>query len=489
MVTGVHEGRNAFYDWQRHACFHMLRDNMNTRAVFSSRGFRTVTHALAVAGLLICASTLHADDWPQWLGPQRDGIWRETGIVEKFSEGGPKVRWRTPIGAGYAGPAVANGRVYVCDRIAGDPAQQKQDKAQRGMIPGSERVLCLNETDGKIIWKYEYECAYDMAYPAGPRPTPVVSQGKVYTQGAAGNLFCFDADKGAMLWSHNYKTEYDASTPTWGFSANPLLVGNKLICLTGGPKGVAAAFDKDTGKEIWRMLPAREPGYCPPMLYEFAGKKQLIIWHPESINSLDPDTGAVHWSVPFTVRSGLTISTPRKDGDLLFMTSFYNGPLMLRVSSVEGKPAATEVWRGTSNSEKNTDKLHSIICTPFIEDGYIYGVCSYGQLRCLKEDTGERVWATMDATTGGPEVRWATTFIVKNGNRFFLFNEKGDLIIAHLSPKGYEEISRAHVIEPVNREPGRMVVWSHPAFANKCAYIRNDKEIICVSLATTGPQL
>jgi outer membrane protein assembly factor BamB len=123
--------------------------------------------------------------------------------------------------------------------------------------------------------------------------------------------------------------------------------------------------------------------------------------------------------------------------------------------------------------------------TPFLEDGHIYGVCSYGQLRCLKAETGERVWETFRATTGGEPVRWANAFIVKNGGRYFLWNEKGDLIIARLSPKGYEEISRAHLLEPTGSAAGRKVLWSHPAFANRKIYARNDNEIACVTLAAT----
>ena len=118
-----------------------------------------------------------------------------------------------------------------------------------------------------------------------------------------------------------------------------------------------------------------------------------------------------------------------------------------------------------------------------LKDGYIYGVCSYGQLRCLKADTGERVWESFAATTGGEPVRWANAFLIPQGDRYFLFNEKGDLIIARLTPGGYDEISRAHILEPTNTMPGRPVVWSHPAFADRCAFIRNDKEIVCVDLA------
>ncbi|MEW6303769.1 MAG: PQQ-binding-like beta-propeller repeat protein [Verrucomicrobiota bacterium] len=426
------------------------------------------------------ASFAVADDWPQWLGPQRDSIWRETGIIEKFPPGGLKPVWRTPIGAGYSGPAVANGRVYVMDRFVNTNASARASSNQRGAIPGNERVVCLDEATGKILWTHEYDCPYDVAYSAGPRVTPVVHDGKVYTLGTEGNVFCLDAVKGTVLWAHAYKPEYNVTTPTWGFSANPLIDGHKLICIARGQGSTVVAYHKDTGKELWRALSAREPGYCPPVIFEAGGKRQLIIWHPEAINSLNPETGELYWSEPFMVRSGLTVPTPRKSGDMLFVTAFYNGPLMLRLA--QDKPAAEVVWRGNSNSEKNTDGLHSIIATPFIEDGYIYGVCSYGQFRCLKTDTGERVWESFEPVIGRSE-RWATTFIIKNGNRFFLLNEQGDLIIAKLSPKGYEEISRTKILEPTNTDPRRAVVWSHPAFANQRIYARNDKELVCCDLA------
>jgi outer membrane protein assembly factor BamB len=409
-------------------------------------------------------------------------VWRETRIVEKFPSGGPPVRWRTPIGGGYAGPAVANGKVYGTDRQLSEGASNPSNPFERGTIPGTERVLCLNEADGKILWQHTYDCPYGLSYPAGPRATPVVIGGKVYTLGAEGHLFCFDAATGKVLWSHDFKRDFGIPTPLWGFSAHPLLDGTKLICLAGGDGSTVVAFEKDSGKELWRALTAKEPGYCPPMIFEAGGKRQLIVWHPESVNSLDPETGKVYWTQPCKIKSGMTIATPRKAGDLLFLTCFYNGSTMLRLDA--NKPEATEVWASKKVSEMDTDALHSTMSTPFLEDGYIYGVCSYGQLRCLKADSGERVWETLKATTpDGKEMRWANAFLIKNGDRFFLFNEKGDLIIAKLSPKGYEEISRAHLLEPTNTSARRDVVWSHPAFANRRIFARNDKEIICVDLA------
>jgi outer membrane protein assembly factor BamB len=211
------------------------------------------------------------------------------------------------------------------------------------------------------------------------------------------------------------------------------------------------------------------------------GTKQLILWHPEAVNSLDPETGKVYWSYPWSIRSGLSLATPRLSGDKLLLSSFYTSSHCFQLDAT--KPAATLLWKGKRNSEMNTDTLHSLISTPFIENGYIYGVCSYGQLRCLKLETGERVWETFAATTGDKPVRWATAFLIKHENKFFLANEKGDLIIAKLTPKGYDEKSRMHLIDADNHDPRRDVVWSHPAFANKCVFARNDHEIICVSLA------
>ncbi len=428
----------------------------------------------------LAAGSTRADDWPQWLGPQRDGIWRETGIVKNFPTNGLKVRWRVPVGGGYSGPAVAKGRVYVMDRQLAKGATNPSNPFTRGEIPGTERVICLNEVDGKILWQHDYACPYTVSYAAGPRVTPAVHDGKVYTLGSEGNLLCLDAVKGTEVWSRDFKKDFGIKTPLWGFAGHPLVDGRKLICLAGGEGSVAVAFDKDTGKEIWRSLSAKEPGYAPPMIFEFAGKRQLIVWHPEAVNSLDPETGKVLWAYPLTpsIRSSMTISSPRKSGDFLFLTSFYNGSLMLRVGSE--KPSL--VWQSKKVSETDTDGLHSVMATPLIENGCIYSSCSYGQFRCLKAETGERVWETFEPTTG-KSVRWGNAFIVKHEDRSFLFNEKGDLIIAKPSPERYEEISRVHLIDPTNRDPGRLVVWSHPAFANKSVYARNDEEIVCASLA------
>jgi outer membrane protein assembly factor BamB len=434
------------------------------------------------------AAVSRADDWPQWLGPQRDGVWREQGLQSKFPKGGPKVRWRTPIGEGYSGPAVAQGKVVITDRVRAAGADQPENSFKRNRVDGFERVLCLDEATGKILWKREYNCPYQISYASGPRTTPVIAGDKVYTLGAMGHLLCLDLGSGKILWQHDLPEKYNCDVPLWGFAGHPLLDGPRLICLVGGQGSVAVAFDKDSGAEIWKNLSASEPGYAPPMIYEVGGVRQLIIWHPESVNALNPENGAVYWSQSYgrKLRAGLSVSTPRLDGDRLFLTAFYDGPLMLKLNGVSQPEVA---WRGQGRSEKaeETDGLHSIMSTPTIKDGHIYGVCSYGELRCLDAKSGQRLWSTHAATTG-QSLRWGLAFLVRfeGTDRYVLFNERGDLILARLTPKSYDEISRANILVPTNTmapPPGRRVIWSHPAFANRSVYARNDREIVCVSLA------
>jgi outer membrane protein assembly factor BamB len=439
---------------------------MNSESILSRRG--QFTRRLAAACLVaFCAtSPVRADDWPQWGGPQRDIVWREQGIVDLLPTKGllPRV-WAMPIGEGYSGPAVANGRVYVMDRIKSE---------------GTERVLCFDAADGKILWTHPYRAQYAVQYPAGPRMTPLVFEGRVYTIGTMGHTFCLDALSGDVLWQKNFVDDYETRIPTWGMVASPLVDGKQLITLVGGAQGaLVVSFDKLTGKEIWRSLEDSEPGYCPPMLYTFDGTRQVIVWHPHAVSSLDPANGKLIWQIPFEVKAGLCVPVPRQVGNRLFVTAFYNGPLMIEVGP--GGKSAKIAWKGKSNSEINTDGLHSIMPTPWVDETNIYGVCSYGQLRCLDAKTGTRMWETRAATGEG---RWWNAFLIPHDDRFFIHNEQGDLIIARLTPAGYYELSRARLVEPTRDVNGRMTIWSHPAFAMQSVFARNDKEIVRVSLAS-----
>ena len=436
---------------------------------------------------LYACSVARADDWPQWFGPERDGVWREIGLVDKFPTGGPKIRWRTPIGPGYSGPAVAKGHVYVMDRERDKGPDGKPLPAQKTGIPGKERVVCLNAADGNVVWQHEYDCPYkNLSYPSGPRTTTTIHQSKVYSLGAMGNLFCLDAVTGKVLWSKDLLKEYKTKIPPWGYSASLLIDGDLLYSLVGGEGSAVVAFNKDTGKEVWRALTTTDVCYSPPMIYDLGGKRQLIIWHSDSVNGLDPATGKVFWTQRYpqkgqVQRPAVNIATVRKVDDLLFLSSTYHGPMLLKVAGGE-KPAVSIVW---SIPNKNPEKAESLCClmpSPVVTGGYIYGVGFMGELRCLKLEDGKELWQSY-AELAGKKTDCGTAFLIPQGDRYVIFNDLGDLILANLSPEGYKEIDRAHILEPVQAARGRQVVWSHPAFADRCVFARNDKEIICVSLS------
>jgi outer membrane protein assembly factor BamB len=437
---------------------------------------------------LLAAPRGHGADWPQWLGEDREGVWRETGLAERFPAGGPKVLWRAPLGAGNSGPAVAGGRVYVMDRQPALGADGKPAPAEDGKSPGKERVVCLSAADGKPVWERAYDCPYTIAYRTGPRVTPLVHKGRVYTLGAMGDLYCLEAVTGAVRWHKNLAKDYKAPPPAWGWAASPLVDGDLLYCLVGGEGSAVVAFNKDTGEEVWKALTTEEIGYSPPILIEAGGKRQLVVWHSESVNGLDPATGRVYWTQPYPTegepeRPAPTIAQVRRSGDLLFLTSYYHGPLMLRLAA--DRPAVSVLWKDKTTKRTRPVGLHCLMSTPVIKDGHIYGVCANGELRCCDVKTGEQLWETY-AATGGKKADCGTAFLVPQGDRFVLFNDGGELILANLTPKGYDEIDRARIIEPVESSRGRQVVWAHPAFANRCVFARNNKEIVCVSLAASA---
>jgi len=268
--------------------------------------------------------------------------------------------------------------------------------------------------------------------------------------------------------------------PIWGIASAPLVDGQLLIVQVGGEKACIVAFDKATGDEKWKALDDRA-SYSAPIIIEQAGRRVLVCWTGDSIAGLDPANGEVLWRYPFKPsRMVLNVATPVVHDDRIFLTAFYDGSLMLRLD--QKKMAVEEIWSKVGRDEQNTKALQSIISTPYFDGPNVYGVDSYGQLRCLDAATGERVWESQAAV---PKARWATIHFIRNGDRMFLFNERGQLIIARLSPDGYHEISRTQVIEPTTGQlPQRGgVCWSHPGFAYKHIFARNDREIVCGSLA------
>ena len=279
---------------------------------------------LLIAGVVAAGARVAAEDWPEWRGKGRLGVWTETGLLEKFPDNGLRVAWRTAIHGGYAGPAVAGGRVFVTDarRVSGSR-----------MI---ERAIALDEADGRILWTREWEANYsglETIFAVGPRATPTVDGNRVYVLGTMGNLLALDVGDGRVLWQKNFVKDFDASVPSWGMTSAPLVDGDRLIAVVGGePNAKVMAFNKLTGDEIWRALSSDwEPGYNQPIIIEAARTRQLIIWHPRAVSSLNPATGTVYWEVPYEVDLGITIATPVHSGAYLLVSSLYNSARMLKL--------------------------------------------------------------------------------------------------------------------------------------------------------------
>jgi len=429
-------------------------------------GIRERVILTIIVGLTF-AGQVFAEDWAQWRGSGRDGIWREKGIVKDLDD--LKVLWRTEISNGYSGPTVAKGCVYITDRL------KRPDQV--------ERVHCFDADSGDPIWSYRYECSYGkLGYPDGPRASVTVDDGRAYSLGAVGHFFCFDAAKGGVLWKKDLMAEYGIKLPIWGISAAPLVEDDLLILHIGGEDACIVAFDKVTGAEKWRALKDRA-SYSAPIIIEQADKRVLVCWTGDSISGLDPATGKLYWSHPFTpTKMVLNIATPVFENGYLFVSGFYDGSLLLKVDP--HSLTVKKVWRRRGQSERNTDSLHCCISTPLIQGEYIYGVDSYGEFRCLELLTGDRVWESLKPV---PSDRWSNVHMVRHEDRIWMFNERGELIISKLSPKGFHEISRAKIIEPTQGQlPGAKrggVCWSHPAFANRRIYARNDRELICIDLS------
>ncbi|RMF92000.1 MAG: dehydrogenase [Planctomycetota bacterium] len=408
-----------------------------------------------------------ADDWPQWRGPNRDGVWYETGIVSRFDGSQLEPVWRAKISGGYSGPTVAEGRVFVTDRIT-EPEE-------------IERVHAFDAATGERLWTYSYSAPYvRVTYRTGPRASVTIADGRAYAFGTMGHLHCLDAATGKVLWKKIPGEDLDIDVPTWGCASAPLVEGDLLIVQIGAENGCITAFDRRTGEIEWQALddPA---SYSAPIVIEQGGRRVLVCWTGERVVGLNPQTGELYWEYPFSHKRWIDpIISPVYDAATgrLFVSCFDDGAAMLQLTPDLN---VRELWRRQGKDGHNTDAVHTLMGSPILEGDFIYAVDGYGQYRCLNAATGDRVWEDLTLTS---LERWGTLHPVRHGDEVWMFNDMGELIITRLSPQGVEVLSRAKLLSPTRGQLSRGdgVTWSHPAFADGCVFNRNDEELICVSL-------
>jgi len=403
------------------------------------------------------------NNWSQWRGPDRLGVWNNGPELENLSADMIQQIWSVEIGPGYNGPTVSAGRVYAMDYVR-----------------GREQVHCFSAKDGQKLWSHSYPVTYSVGYPTGPRASVLVRDGKAYSFGTMGQLFCFDAESGEVLWGVNTLETYQVRVPIWGLASNPILLEEKLIVQLGGESGAGlVAFHKDTGKEIWRAL-KDEASYSAPVLIKQAGKEVLVVWTGESISGLDPSAGKVYWSLPFQPGNMImNIADPVYDPPYLFLSGFFDGSYLLKLD--QETTSAELVYHRHGENEKRTEALHCCISTPFINEGYVYGIGSYGETRCLDLLTGERIWEDLSLV---PKARWANVHLVRQGDLTWGFNELGELLLGRFTPEGYVDLGRAKVIDPVRISPNPRngICWAHPAFSGRQIIIRSDEQLTCIQI-------
>ncbi|KAA5540462.1 PQQ-binding-like beta-propeller repeat protein [Roseiconus nitratireducens] len=429
------------------------------RRIFCTLGLLTLASASAVA-----------EDWPQWRGVGRDATIQDDDLPRSLPEGPLPRKWSTPVGPGYSGPTIANGRVYLTDRSGQGSEVQ-------------ERVLCFSADTGELLWQHAYPVEYSIGYQAsGPRAAVTVDRGQAIAVGGMGMMCCLDAETGELKWSRDLQQDYDARMPIWGITAAPLVYQDLVIQVAAGEgEACLVALDRETGKQRWQALD--EPaGYSAPILIRQGQQDVVVCWTGASVSGLDPATGKVFWSIEMKPRNmPIGVPTPAVRGDKLFVSSFYDGSLLIELDQT--RPAAKQLWRRIGIDERNTDALHAMISGPIIKGDYIYGADSYGEFRCLDLKTGDRIWEDLSVV---PKARWATVHIIRNGNDEIMLNDRGELLMTTLSPEGIEIRSRSQLIQPTTQQLKRRdgVVWAHPAIADGKVFARNDEELVCAELTS-----
>jgi outer membrane protein assembly factor BamB len=426
----------------------------------SMASFSRLKLAALLPSLLAGMAAVYAEDWPQFRGPNRDAVWNETGLLKSFPAEGLKVLWRKPVSWGWSSPVVVQGRVFITDAVLAQP-------------DAKERLQCFDESTGDLLWTYAFEVAYpdwafDPEHGSGPTTTPIVEAGKVYMLGRSGPVYCFDAQNGVVIWEKDLGKEYQIRELMC--RPSPLIEENLLILFTGAkPEACVLALDKETGKEVWKAL-GDSVSNSSPLIVVAGGKRQLIVWTGESVTSLNPLTGETYWREPMVTTTNDSTATPVVQKNRLLISG-----LMLELD--ETQPAAKIVWPETRHVSQ---RVLSNTSSPLLQGDYVYSAKSSGELVCLEAETGKLVWEASHVTDLG---MGASIHLTPCGDKVLLLTDKGDLILAKLSPQGYQEISRTHLLEPTSPFFDRKCAWTPPSFGNRHIYARNDEELICASLA------
>ncbi len=391
----------------------------------------------AIALLVCLATTAPAEDWPRFLGPNADGISPETGINKNWRAKPPRELWRVKLSdEGYAGPSVADGKVFIMDH-EGD----------------QDVVRALDLEKGDEVWRFTYRDAGKANY-GFSRATPAYDEGRIYTMSCEGKVHCLDAKSGRKRWMVDVKKQCGGKTGGWRYASSPLVDGKLLVVCPGG-KATAVALDKGTGRIVWTASGRDKAGYATPVAAEIGGRRQYVIFTGKGVVGLDARSGQKLWDCRWETKHDVNAAAPRVIGNNVFITSNYGrGCAMLSISGRSARIA----WENT--------EMQSQFSTPVVHENHIFGTTNPGRLVCLDPKTGRVVWEKRGFERGG--------LCSVDGTLIVCDGKKGDVVMCELSTAGYRELGR---IKPLGGQH-----WTAPIVAHKKLIVRNKEAIVCLDL-------
>jgi outer membrane protein assembly factor BamB len=402
----------------------------------------------SILALILFSGLSAAGDWPQWLGPNRDGASTEKVAPWKTP---PQVAWRVPVGDGHSSPVVAGGRVYLHAKV--------KDKDE-------EIVLALDAKTGKEAWHLSYpRGSFTNIFGVGPRGTPVVADGRVYTYGVTGYLTCIDADKGKQVWQVEALKEFQANNLFFGASCSPIVSGKNVLVNVGGKGNSIVAFDRQTGAVAWKSQDDKA-SYSSPIAIKQDDTNEVVFLTGERLLALNPADGALLWQFPLVDKLFESSVTPVRIGDLLVASSITYGGVGLRLELKDGKPAVKQAWK--------EPRLTCYFSTPVaVGKEHVYVVTGSNplapkheaSLRCIEAATGNILWSKT------PVGEYHASLLRTGDDKLLLLDDSGNLMLLAPDAKEYRELCRAKVCGKT---------WAHPALADGRLYVRDEKELICV---------
>jgi len=395
---------------------------------------------------LLFVIRMAAEDWPQYLGPDRNGVYQGPALAETWAPNGPRIVWRKPVGAGFSGPAVAQGRLILFHRVMND-----------------EVVESFDARTGESQWRYSYPTTYrdDFGFDEGPRAVPVVSGGIVYTFGAEGQLHAIGLADGKRIWSVDTRAQFHVPKGWFGAAGSPLVEGGGVLANVGGRNAGIVAFDAKTGKVLWTAT-GDEASYSSGVGATIGGRRLAIFLTRAGLVGLDPATGTIHFQRAWRSRSAasVNVATPLVIDGRIFVSAEYGpGAAVLRVSG----SSLNELWA-------SDDVLSNHYATSVYYSGYLYGFHGrqeFGQsFRAVEMESGEVKWS---------EDRFGAGTVTLVGNRLLIMRENGEMVLAQVSPNAFRPLARAQILPPTVR--------AYPAIADGFVYVRNENTLVCLDLS------